>query len=644
MNGPLAVLETIDWSGVTDCYGPVDELPTLLRATLSADEDERCEAFMGARNQVNHQGDVCEASVHIVPFLAQAALSATNDRDGFVDWLAWSCGRTEAAWEDRTGLVDRVRAAALVALPDLAMLIADPDPAVRRASVVLIAAFPHEVTAPLVEPDPLVRADLLTVIAYLRPRWAGLPGFLATALSDEDHRVRYQAARVLMRISGTPYPSHLVEALADVIADLGRPDGELDAIEQFCGVEGHFWPISQATGVVRVRTADPLVQDPTAATHAARRILRPASAHPGYTLTLARQIDREWRGRENDTAPLALEALPAITQPKKQYETVRWIARQLAELRAPGGGLLALLEPWSAHPDPVLAAAAWAAAAHLDQRYAMDRIRRITGLSQMPLEVLCELCTIYGSEADVLIPELQRRIQALPRVEAPRDATALLGAVQALSSRAVEFLPQLHAMLARGQGLYALVETLGALGDEADETADLVAAVARNHERQQFRLRAALAHRTITGEHTLARQVADQIAKSGSLDHSSAKPLGLLGPDAQACTVLLEEQLAQHSGLPSEIQLALWRITRNRDQCQPLLARSAKSPSSAIPALQGLLEIGECPDDCHDAIAQYASSQQRILHNTRLRPPRHDDYLLQELAFELLAAALTPRK
>ena len=261
----------------------------------------------------------------------------------------------------------------------------------------------------------------------------------------------------------------------------------------------------------------------------------------------------------------------------------------------------------------------------------------------MPSEIICDLCTIYGPESEALIPELRRRIQALPHTEGSRDATALLGAVQALGSRAIEFLPQLHAMLERRQGLYALVETLGALGTEAGATADLVAAVARDHERQHFRLRAALAHRAVTGEHTLARQVADQVAKSESLDTWSIEPLGLLGPDAHGSTTLLEQQLAGGSGFRSEIGLALWRITRDRARSTPVLAQAARFENGAIPALQGLLEISDCPDECHETVARYASSQRRILHGSQRRPPRYDDYLLQELACDLLIEVPAPR-
>lgn len=74
----LAALDAVDWPQVTDCYGPAVGLPDLLRATLSPELEERCSALMEARNRVNHQGDTCEASLYVVPFLVQAALRGPN--------------------------------------------------------------------------------------------------------------------------------------------------------------------------------------------------------------------------------------------------------------------------------------------------------------------------------------------------------------------------------------------------------------------------------------------------------------------------------------------------------------------------------------------------------------------------------------
>lgn len=642
MSSPLTALEAIDWTGVADCYGPVDELPAMLRATLSADKDERREALMDARNQVNHQGDVCEASVLIVPFLARAALAAPYDREGFLYWLAWSCGREDEAALDRTGLIGQVRSATALALPELATLIRDPEPEIRRAALMLIAAFPHEMTAQLVDltalqdPDPLVRADLLTVVAFLQPHWARLQDWLTERLGDEDTRVRFQAARVLMRQHGIPYPVHLVDALADAIAEIGSSLDPSEAIDSFCGAPSHSWPTSQATGLVRVRLADPLVQDPSAAAHAARRIRHSASPHAGYALTLAKQIDEEWRDQECEAADIALDALPTVTSAKTQYTTLRWIARLLSDIEQSVEDLFAPLERWSARPEPAIAAAAWTVAARIGKQHTLSYLNTTSALPRMPVDILRELCEIYGSDADCLIQELRRRIEAIPRSQAPRDAGTLIGAVRDLDARAYEFVPLLCGLIESGQGLYALLETLGSFGPAAEGAADLIETVARTHERQHFRIRAARAHRAITGQATLARLVTNQIAEAGTLENFSDVELGLLGPDAAASAQLLEQQLAK--GKSSQATLALWRITRDRERFTPLLARAALSDHGALSAVQGLAELGACPTECRQALVQYASAPQRILHTTLHHPAQLDDYLLRRLAKECLAA------
>lgn len=648
MNAPLAVLAAIDWSGVTDCYGPVDELPALLRATLSRDPEEQRNALMDARNQVNHQGDVCDASVHIVPFLAAAALSDANRREAFVYWLAWSCEGAQEAERDRTGLLAKVRGAAAVELPALTGLLNDPDRDVRRATLMLIAAFPHEATATMInlsaltDPDPLVRADLLTVVAHLQPQWPGLRGWLAAAQNDENPTVAYQATRVLMRVCGAPYPAHLVDTLADLIADHGLPEDDLlDAIEDFCGVPGRCWPAVK--GHLQMR-ADPLVQDPDAAVHAARRLLRSASPHARYALTLAGEIDQEWRGREHETVPLALDALPAITETKKQYEALRWIARMLAVLEEPSQEVLTSLEAWGGHAEPTLAAAAWAASAHVEKQHTAERLGIGADLSRVPLDVLRELCQIYGPDGDFLITELRRRVNNLPQAQPARGTAELIGVIPHLGPGAREFIPTLHAMLEQSQNPYTLIETLGAIGRQASETADLIEAIAHTHDRRHFRLRAARAHRAITGDHTLARHVAAEIAESGKLDHWSIEALGLLGPDAQSCTNLLEAQRASRSHYPTNVLIALWRITHDREKYAPHLAAMARSSSDAIPAIQCLLKIGQCPDECRPAITRYADSPERILYPTPRQPPHRGDYLLQRLARKLLSSGATSTK
>lgn len=638
INGPLAVLEAIDWSGATDCYGPVEELPSTLRATLSEDDAERREALEEACDRVYHQRGVCDAAVRIVPFLAQAALAAPADRWRFLDWLAESCGQQDREQQDRTGVVGRIRAATLLELPALLTLVADPDPRVRRETLKLIAAFPYEATAELIDitgltdPDPRVRSDLLTVVADLRQDWPGVVDWLTRALDDEDAGVRYQAARLLMAFSGTPYPTHLVEIVGDWLAEHGRTS-ESANINIFCGVPGYTGPAPRDP---YGRFVDPLTQDPDATLYTARRILGSGSSHADYAMILAKEIEIVWRGREREATALAFDAFTTVTTPRDQYMTLRWILRMLSETPNPDHALLGLLEDWGNRPEPDIASTAWAASARIDPNHVLDRLRSVDTLANMPLETLRELCGIYGPDADCLVAESRRRLETMPLKPNPLYAEALLATVLSFGERAAEFLPLLSSMLEREQALYPLLEAIATFGPMAADNVERIKAIADAHALQHVRLRAARAHRALTGDHGLARRVAADVAGTGSLEHDSIAEVGLLGPDAMACTAILEEEVAKrrYDG-PGR---ALWRITGDRDRFAPIFAQLTRSWLSMIPAVEDLLEIGTCPDECRDLVARYADSPRRIVTTTRRQPLRSDDYLLQRLARELLDA------
>lgn len=637
MDGALAALEAIDWSGVTDCYGPVDVLPGLLRATLSVDDEERHEAMREADNQIYHQGSVCEAAVRVVPFLAQAALSAPGDRPWFLSRLAESCGQEVHAELDHTGLVARVRDAAELELPTLLGLLTDADPEVRRETLKMIAAFPYETTAELVDvtaladPDPRVRSDLLTVVGDLRQDWPGLHDWLTRAHADEDATVRYQAARLLMAFSGTPYPAHLVETVAARLAERGRAANESSSINIFCGVPGY----SQSSPRGWMGAADPLVQDPDAAVYAARRILGSGSPHAEYAMRLAREIEIVWRGREGEATALALDALTTVSETRDQYATLRWIVRMLAETEKPDHALLAPLEVWSDRPEPALASTAWAASARIERRHVLERLRSADTLGGVPAEAFRELCEIYGSDADCLVGELRRRLETMPSRADSRYVDALFASMLHSGDRAIEFLPLLSAMLERGQARYPLLDVLVALGPAAaNDTASHVEAIARADGHQHLRLRAARAHRALTGEHDLARHVAARVAEEGGLDHASIQEIALLGPDALACAGLLEEEIAKRRFFGAGT--ALWRMTGDRERFAPIFARLTRNGISAISAVEGLIEIGACPDECRELVTWYADSPKRALDGNRRHPLRRDDYLVQRLSRQLL--------
>lgn len=85
----LEGLDAIPWSTMHHALGQADDIPVLLRMTLSDTEETRDEAFEILHQTVWHQGTVYEASVHVVPFLWEMIRSPEMpDKDSVVFLLA----------------------------------------------------------------------------------------------------------------------------------------------------------------------------------------------------------------------------------------------------------------------------------------------------------------------------------------------------------------------------------------------------------------------------------------------------------------------------------------------------------------------------------------------------------------------------
>ncbi|MEU8308614.1 HEAT repeat domain-containing protein [Actinomadura sp. NPDC048955] len=77
MGEPLAGLDGIDWAGLDHAYGSAEDVPGLLRALSSSDEEKREAAVGELFTNIFHQGSRYGASAAAVPFLV--ALAADPD-------------------------------------------------------------------------------------------------------------------------------------------------------------------------------------------------------------------------------------------------------------------------------------------------------------------------------------------------------------------------------------------------------------------------------------------------------------------------------------------------------------------------------------------------------------------------------------
>lgn len=65
----LAGLDEVDWSAVSDAYGPATGIPALLRAAVSDNPDHREFAYELLYQTIWHQGNVYSATATAIPFL-----------------------------------------------------------------------------------------------------------------------------------------------------------------------------------------------------------------------------------------------------------------------------------------------------------------------------------------------------------------------------------------------------------------------------------------------------------------------------------------------------------------------------------------------------------------------------------------------
>lgn len=211
------------WGALDHAYGPADDIPEVIRAAASADQDEAETAVDELFGAVFHQGTVYSATVAAVPFIAELAVAPkVHHRRLLVHLLGAMADPAEAYSTEAAA----VRAAVTAEAPRLLPLLADPDPGVRENAAYLLAQCPdmaEPVAAELrerwaVEDVPLVRASLLAALGHLDP--TGCAGLLPAALGDPHPAVRAAAALTIVR-AGLPWPSH---GTGEVISAYGNED------------------------------------------------------------------------------------------------------------------------------------------------------------------------------------------------------------------------------------------------------------------------------------------------------------------------------------------------------------------------------------------------------------------------------------
>ncbi|OKI87654.1 hypothetical protein A6A27_14470 [Micromonospora sp. CB01531] len=225
MRRVLNRLAEIDWTRLTHAYGTAENIPDLLWALASDDEDEVEEALSEIIGSIFHQGDVYPATVPAVPILAELASTAQHRRAWILATVGMLADPHHTWGEEADEVCEAVRAQA----DRFPSLLNDPDPEIRAAAAYTVAQCGDRLPVTLLrerwltEDDPTVRASLALALGLRDP--AGAADLLADALHEEEPPVRVAAA-VAIRRAGLPWPVGAAEALAGAVG----PEAELDYV------------------------------------------------------------------------------------------------------------------------------------------------------------------------------------------------------------------------------------------------------------------------------------------------------------------------------------------------------------------------------------------------------------------------------
>jgi hypothetical protein len=260
----LSGVDDVPWDRLHHAYGTADDVPDLLRALRSSDEETRSQAHYRLRGNIYHQGTRWEASSHAVPFLVELAVDPGTPQRALVVQLVRIVGLGDVRDEDLPfHAADAFQAAddatdAQVArmvavlydeeldleeIPDDVQIaidarwrrdcyqsaaehvatyrawLVDDDAEVGARAAELLAWFPADETtvAALVNDPPhaMVRASANLTLAHLPKPDQDVDSYLTAQLGSDDELVRRTAAVALAYRLGRSLPDAAAEVLTE---------------------------------------------------------------------------------------------------------------------------------------------------------------------------------------------------------------------------------------------------------------------------------------------------------------------------------------------------------------------------------------------------------------------------------------------
>ncbi len=646
--------EAVDWAGLTHAYGSAADVPALIRSLMSPDPGERSEALDDLFGSICHQGTVYPASGPAVPFLARAVVAAPGGRASIGLLLAAMARQYGEDWSDRATFSGAVRGQLASELSQLGPLLTDPDSEVRKVMLRVMAVCPASVVRATCDlrafddEDEQVRADALLALARVERDWPGLRQRLEASLLDGSPAVRQAAALTLLSVDGLPFPRGTVSILADSIGaagDLWPEPGE----ESWDRLPGSRLPApaDEPAGADALGVLETLKHDPEAALDAAARIVAMRTEHAKQGAYLADLVFEHWRDRDRAVAAVLADYLATATEIEHPGVHLRRLARCAARIDDPDPALASAARPWAEHDDAHVASAAIGALARLHDPGCLDLASHAVARRQLRGPDLEAVCEIYGESAAMFLPHLREQLieqSAEPRQPGQNDLAAdLVRVLPSLGAGALTVVPDLLGLLQSASTIRPSIETLtqfGAAALAASGTGHLAAvieAVFAAAKTDYDRVPAAVALQAITGDDSLARQLATEIAARPRWKMHTVAHLGRLGPAAAACTSRIAEKFGSADPWTAvQAAEAYWNITGQAGRCTDVLARHISPLPAGQAAINTLLKMRQRPGQCVRVLCHLAYAPYRLAWDGTRSAAAHADDVMRDNARALL--------
>ncbi|MFB7468240.1 hypothetical protein ACFCZ1_32985 [Streptomyces sp. NPDC056224] len=607
-------LDAVDWAALKHNYGSAEDVPGLLRRCAGPDPDDAEEAACDLLNLLFHQGGwLCSAASAALPFLLRlAATPEVTCRRTVMELVARLASEAEQVIE--RFLDPAWRPAWERALPEVLVLLGDPEPWIRRdaADVVGVCGSSGELTLPSLlqrwqaEDDPATQLDVILALgqAVLRQP-AGLHAaevfdLLQGLLNAPEAQVRLAAVHALAP-SKPDLPEQrlelLLQAVRDPSVELWRHTTAMDS-----GVQG-----------VQHRTA---------------------ALFPGPSTGFALGLLNNHPAEEQRTGALA-QAAGLLAQWRSPASAL--LPRVAARLNDPAGEarfraaeLLACLGPASAaHADEVAAligdnaarttrkqetvseAALWALARMNDPRCLPGVIELVAGARSGFASNSASYPATAGWHHAVLpsLPEVLRGLadhveRLLPAVcdqlGTTTDQQVINRFCQVLAGwgpAAKAAVPQLLSLMEDDQNWDGAALAIAAIGPAGNGARELL--LARADAGGTHTELAAWAHWKVSGEPGPLLEALELAAAQGSIPRPALRKLADLGPYAARFADRIRAMTTDTDPWSRvEAAHALWATTGDTETAVPALMTAIQGLAKGnylpvmLPAVRHLAQIG----------------------------------------------------